>query len=593
MTELLPAQYAEAARLERELGDPTSPESRFSFRGAVELDEEDAFPEDACRLLEDLRLHHFYVPASCGGRLRSVEELLLLYRLVARRDLTVAIGHGKTLLGAMAVWVRGDDRQKADVARMVLDGAQLALALTERAHGSDLVASDVVAKRSGDVLTLDGEKWLINNATRGRGLSVLANVEHEDGTRNLSMLFVDKTHVEPASAIVHLPKNRTHGIRGADISGVAFRGARVSADAIVGDEGAGLEIALKLLQVTRTTCSALSLGAGDTALRVALDFATARSLYGTTVDRLPYARHMLVASHVQQLICECVSFAAARTLHVLPEQMSVTSAIAKYFVPTTIEASVASLSVVLGARYYLRGGYRDGAFEKLVRDNALIGLFDGSKVVNLAALGAQLVGLSEQRSSTRGKFSASDEAALEALFDMRHPTPPLDLHRLELTNGDEDIVVRALAHAPARVARIADHGAGAAVLSAVRGAADALASELARFDKAVIAAADDPAYRRSAQVFAHAKQYCALYAASACLHHWIFNRERLSPEVARGEWLPLALAQLFAVAGDARAPQPHAAIFDGAEALMHSQHRSRALFSTLPVAVAWSPPEQP
>ena len=47
-------------------------------------------------------LPRLYVPAEFGGALTRYDELVAALQAVARRDLTVAIGHGKTFLGASA-----------------------------------------------------------------------------------------------------------------------------------------------------------------------------------------------------------------------------------------------------------------------------------------------------------------------------------------------------------------------------------------------------------------------------------------------------------------------------------------------------------
>ncbi len=51
----------------------------------------------------------------------------------------------------------------------------------------------------------------------------------------------------------------------------------------MGAPGGDGELAFKSLQVSRTMCAALSLGAGDTALRLVLDFALHRPIYLTGV----------------------------------------------------------------------------------------------------------------------------------------------------------------------------------------------------------------------------------------------------------------------------------------------------------------------
>ena len=51
----------------------------------------------------------FLVPEDAGGRLRSAEELLFLFRSLARRDLALTVSYGTTMLTALPVWNWGDD----------------------------------------------------------------------------------------------------------------------------------------------------------------------------------------------------------------------------------------------------------------------------------------------------------------------------------------------------------------------------------------------------------------------------------------------------------------------------------------------------
>src|SRR5262249_7880787 len=151
-----------------------------------------------------------------------------------------------------------------------------------------------------------------------------------------------------------------------------------------GGLGEGLEIALKSSQITRTLVTATSLGAADTALRATLDFAFARRLYGQTVFDIPHARGTLGNAFLDLLIGNCLATSTTRALHVVPEQMSVLAAVIKYFVPTAIDRLMRNVSVVLGARNYLREGHWWGIFQKLVRDTPVASVGHYSSVINLS-----------------------------------------------------------------------------------------------------------------------------------------------------------------------------------------------------------------
>jgi alkylation response protein AidB-like acyl-CoA dehydrogenase len=569
-----------AEELESALGDPSDPEVTFSFRRAVELDEEEAFPAEACRLLDDWKLPEYFIPASAGGKWRSTEELLLLQRLIARRDLTVAIGHGKTFLGALGVWIGGDAAQKAELSQLIRCNGAVSLALTERAHGSDLVASDVTAHaESGGTYRLTGEKWIINNATRGTALSVISRVSAEGESDRLALLFVNKEKLARGS-YTHLPKVLTHGIRGADISGIRFDGCQIGKDAILGDAGAGLDTTLKLLQITRIACAALSLGAVDTALRVTLDFASERKLYGTTMLELPYARHLIVCAFADAVIAECVTTTAARTVHVAPAQLRVTSAVAKYFVPTVIEGAIRTLSVALGARHYLRSEQSHGIFQKLMRDNEVVSLFDGSTVVTLDSLASLLPRLAVLR-----KSATPDDDVLDALFTPGRSLPPLDLGRVTLaTEGSE--VVAALGPSALHLAYLKGRsGLDGDLHAAACALAKAFSAELQK-DEAVLLGPRTPERHKSPQVFEYAKRYCVYFAASACIQTWLRSREKRSGFVARPEWLVLVLARLLASLrplGEIAVP---ATATDVVYAEMLRLHAGGMLFSLLPIKLA-------
>jgi alkylation response protein AidB-like acyl-CoA dehydrogenase len=577
-------QCEAAEALERQLGDPRLPTHPFSFRQAVEADEREAFPAEPFRLCVQAGLQAHFVPADCGGRLSAIDETMLLVRLIARRDLSVAIALAKSLLGSMPVWLAGSPAQRAAMKALLDAGGSVSLALTEEAHGSDLMATDVRAAVVPGGYALSGEKWLINNATRGQALSVLARVTGGRADGAVAVFFVEKARLAPGS-FSPLPKNRTLGIRGADISGIAFHDCVVPAEAMIGRPSDGLPLVLKLLQVTRTGCTALSLGAADTALRATIDFALQRRLYRTTMIDLPYPRRALVEAFADVLTAECVSMAAARTLHTCPGQMTLTSAVAKYFVPATIEAVVDSLASTLGARYYVRTGFWDGIFQKVLRDNRLVGLFDGNSAVNLMAIVGELVPRAQRMAS-----GVAGAERLEATFALAAPLPPLDFTRLALTNRGIEDVVDVLPLLPQRVQALAARGeVDAASAGALLARLDTLVVALHRQNRQVAAADWVRSLHKPPEAFDAAKRYCLFFAAAACVLTWLYNRDTLGPFAASPQWLLVCLTRLV------RQLQPLEAGYEPAwveamEGEMLAAHRENRLFSLLRLALADAEP---
>jgi alkylation response protein AidB-like acyl-CoA dehydrogenase len=522
-----------AALLERFLGNPGNPEEVFSYARSAAADSGELFPDDACSLLNLWGLHRYYVPTEYGGQLTSYQELLSLMRAVARRDLTVAVAHGKTFLGAMCAWTAGDRGAAQPLADAVLTGDIVSLGLTERYHGSDLLANEVSARQVAGGYRLDGEKYLINNATRGQLICLLARTNESGGPRGFSLLVADKRALAPGS-YRHLPKVRTLGIRGADISGIEFDGAEVPGSAMIGTEGGGAEIVLKALQVTRTMVPALSLGAADQALRLALAITRKREGHA----RRPYdqrvTRRVIGESYADLLAMEALAQVAARSVHMAPSELSVTSAAVKYLVPTVVDDIVGRLAGLLGVRSYLVEHSPHGLFEKVERDHRIVGVFDGNTMVNLYGLVSQFRALAKNHPSRGDEPPAS-------LFDLEAPVPPARLDRLSLVARHGSGIVGSLAgHAAALRAAAQDSPelAGAADLAELLAEASAELHEgLPRVARTVTSTPPE--------TFDHARRYTLLMAAAACLGVW-HHSAAVNHRWPEGLWIEAVLRRLLA-----------------------------------------------
>lgn len=185
--------HRDVSRLERTIDRAARDGGPFSTAYSTRKDRAESFPAEAMALLDDFGLHRWFVPSQYGGQL-ELPTLMQLLRVVARRDLTVAIAYGKTFLGSAPTWVAGDRDQAARLAEALAEPSLVTWALTERGHGSDLLSGEVTATATAD------------------------------GPRSFSLFLLRKDTLA-AGSFRCLPAERLHGIRGADISGIVFSGA--------------------------------------------------------------------------------------------------------------------------------------------------------------------------------------------------------------------------------------------------------------------------------------------------------------------------------------------------------------------------------
>jgi alkylation response protein AidB-like acyl-CoA dehydrogenase len=563
--------------VEAALGDPRDSSHALSFASALEHDEREAYPGAACAELDRIGVNDHFIPAADGGRLAELPALATLFRAVARRDLTLAIAHHVTFLGAVHVWTAGTARQRERVASYLRAGGRMALAYHEEAHGGDLLASELTAEQRGDGYVLRGEKWFINNATLADLHTVFARTSPKGGPRGFSLFLVDKRALPP-SAFEHTPRLKTHGARGVDFSGIRFLGAELGDEALLGEEGGGLGATLRSFQITRTLLSALSIGAGDTALRTVLDFAVDRAVHGTQVWALPRPRAQLVAVFVDLLACDALAHAATRALHVVPEDAKLWSAVAKSHAASTVARSLSTLAEVLGARSFLRDLRYHGIFQKIVRDHPAIPTFHAGGFLLLQTIAMHLPALGARRGARDGAFSAARNR-LGAICDLGGPLPPFDATRLSAYAQPADPRVE--------LASFADvvHGAldaDASVRDALRSLAPALVAASTARDVAfaALASAEDGA----PALFDAAEDYVALHAAVVCARVWIQNRHAMDPSLAEGHWLVLALARCLGRLGSPCGPFPRSEAQTARWLeMLHAEHRA---FSVTPGRLA-------
>lgn len=583
--ETLPLQYRASEELEAFLGDPADPANVMSFHNVMAWDEQEAFPQAAVDELYRFGMNHYYVPAAYGGRFTSYEEFQSLARVAARRDLTTAITYS-TLIWSTLIWVGGNEQQKHRLAKLLRWTKDApTLAYSEEQHGADLVANDMKAVKTEGGYRLSGEKWPINRATRSGIVAVLAKTSNERDTRSLSLFMLEKRDLDPAQ-YSNPPRVKTLGLRGCDISGIRFHDCLVPESSRVGAVGEGLELALRAFQVTRTLCAGLSLAAADTALRVTMDFAIKRKLYGGTVFTIPIARRTLSDAFLDMLICDCMATAAARGLHVSTEQFSVWSAVVKYFVPVTLERATQQLSVVLGARHFIRERHHAGIFQKMLRDGGVVSLFDGSTQVCLHALGLQLRHLVKTRRREQDGDDTARNARLTTIFSLDETLPVFDGSRLDLFSRGHDDVMQGLLAAVTAIRDLHDtDGVEPALLDHLQHLAGLAAEALHDFDGAVDAAAAAGLHPQSPELFDLAARYATLHAAAACMSMWLHNRARLDAFFADGAWLVLALERLLSRLRPLHLQLPESYRQRVADRLAELFNENR-LFSIVPLALA-------
>jgi len=215
-----------------------------------------------------------------GAGLDFTTYTLLVETMAAECASTALTLHVHNVLALRTVVKYGTDAVKEALLPEMIGGERIgAFALTESGAGSDPTRLRTVACKEGDSWVLTGAKTWVSNAGVAGVYVVFAATDPGAGARGLSAFVVPAE----TGGVVLGGRDKTLGLRGAQIHRVYFKGVRVPADHLLGEEGAGYKIALESLDYGRVGISAAAVGVGRKAVELATRFSTERSQFGTAI----------------------------------------------------------------------------------------------------------------------------------------------------------------------------------------------------------------------------------------------------------------------------------------------------------------------
>nr|WP_034093839.1 acyl-CoA dehydrogenase [Streptacidiphilus albus] len=535
---------ARVAEIEAVLGDPGDPVNPVGYARLLEADEAGELLAAGEKALDELGLNAEFVPVAEGGRLERIDSLVRILRQVFRRDVALGLGYGVTsFMASVNVWTAGDDRQRERLAGILLGGGRASVAYHELAHGNDFVRNEFEARQQGDGgFLLHGTKQVINNAGRADAWLLFSRTSDAPGSRSHSVLMVERSETD-ARRLRILPRYETVGVRGCQLSGLDFDQAPVPEQALVGGLGRGVELALRSFQITRSAVPGMALGAADTSLRTVVSFALGRKLYRRSVMDIPHARATLGGAFLDLLTSDSLSLVATRAVHLLPEETSVYASAVKYLVPKLLTETMYELSIVLGARFYVREG-EFGIFQKHIRDLPVLSLGHAGSAACQATIIPQL-----PRLARRSWFQG--EPAPDELFQLRTDLPEIPFQRLTLASGRDSVSC-------ALVAAVASLPDGTPTEVALQSLALRLMDELRQLqEQSLELSLEDRTALASPASFALVDRYTVVLAGASVLGVWR-QAQALGDDrfLADPAWAAAALHRLVRRLGYQPAPLP-------------------------------------
>jgi alkylation response protein AidB-like acyl-CoA dehydrogenase len=222
-------------------------------------------------------LRHAVAGTAHGGVAEAIDTraICLMRETLARHSGLADFAFAMQGLGSGAISLGGSAEQRAAwLPRVARGDAIAAFALSEPEAGSDVAAMACAAREDGGDYVLDGEKSWISNGGIADVYVVFARTGEAPGARGISAFIVEAG--TPGFEIAE----RIEVIAPHPLARLRFAGCRVPAAHRIGPAGEGFKLAMRTLDVFRTSVAAAALGFARRALDEALQRATTRRMFG-------------------------------------------------------------------------------------------------------------------------------------------------------------------------------------------------------------------------------------------------------------------------------------------------------------------------
>ncbi|MDN3921977.1 acyl-CoA dehydrogenase family protein [Roseateles violae] len=228
--------------------------------------------------------------AIAGGEGDSIDTraICILRETLARYNGLADFAFAMQGLGSGAISLMGTPAQRERYLPRVARGEALAaFALSEPEAGSDVAAMQCSATEDGDGYLLNGEKTWISNGGIADFYVLFARTGEAPGSRGISAFIVDAGL--PGFEIAE----RIDVIAPHPLARLRFSNCRVPKSQMIGAPGEGFKVAMRTLDVFRTSVAAAALGFARRALEEGLKQAKSRRMFGATLAELPLSQAKL------------------------------------------------------------------------------------------------------------------------------------------------------------------------------------------------------------------------------------------------------------------------------------------------------------
>jgi acyl-CoA dehydrogenase len=275
-------------------------------------------------------------------------------------------------LGSGPIVLAGTEKQRKEfLPRSASGEAIAAFALSEPDAGSDVQAMTTTASRKGDSWILNGTKTWISNGGIADFYVTFAKADE-----GISAFVVDAKEVDASERIDIIAPH--------PMATVKFKGAKGE---LLGEAGQGFKLAMRNLDVFRTTVAAAALGFARRALDEALARAKDRRMFGQRLGDLQMTQAKLADMATSIDAGALLTYRSAWLRDVKKARVTREAAMAKMQATEAAQSVIDDAVQILGGRGVMRGH----PVERLYREVRALRIYEGATEVQKVIIARELL----------------------------------------------------------------------------------------------------------------------------------------------------------------------------------------------------------
>lgn len=352
---------------------------------AHEIDEEERFPAETVQKMAKLGLMGILVPKKYGGAGGDYSLYIHAVEVLSRYcGTTGVILSAHTSLCEAPIIEYGTEAQREKYLPRLASGEALgAYGLTEPNAGTDASNQQSYARLDGDKYILNGTKLFITNAGHADIFIVFAMTDRTKGLKGITAFIVEKGFKGFSLG----KKELKMGIRGSSTCELVFTDCEIPKENMLGREGEGFKIAMKILDGGRVGIAAQALGIAQGAFDETLKYVKERKQFGKPISAFQNTQFVLADLKTKLDAARLLVERAAVAKQIGSPELPVFAAMAKLF------ASETAMELTNKA-VQLHGGYgytRDYPVERMMRDAKITEIYEGTSEVQRMVISASFL----------------------------------------------------------------------------------------------------------------------------------------------------------------------------------------------------------